>query len=303
MKYLFILISTLFISQNSYSQCNKPSRYEDTKYDKYYGWDKFKPTKEDSNVILKYQAEISKLHCQLRTQNLTRCFLTSLPQELQTNSYVRSLAVRENNGKLTVPAFKLVMGGEVTTSIKPVVNTQTTYNDRRQANVTRLNTILAQPIKSNEELSEEVKSFTNVVDQPVTASQFYEDPYKELTYLTATKNVEGYFGDCLFDPYFGIGRASENRIEEAFDENTFEITVYVNKDGYVDFVAGKFNTNAESNVYCQQESLKKWARILIESYDFKPAIKNNTPVDSYVTVKFNFGFPNKTDKYKTKRKN
>lgn len=103
-NYILFLIIILF-NVHSLTACNLPkSTYEDTKYDKYYGWDKLSLRREDAFRIRKHEVHIRELLCLLRKNNKTRVNYKELDRELLKSDYVRNLILSDG----TVPVYKLV---------------------------------------------------------------------------------------------------------------------------------------------------------------------------------------------------
>ena len=300
MKYLTLLLA--LIANQSYSQCNKLSTYEDVKYDQFYNWDKVKMTDDDKIILLKHQDTLLSLRCKLRKQNLTRCYEYVIPDEVKQLNYVKSLRIKENNGYYTIPVFKLVLDTFINTSFH---NTKEGYQERKQQNIKTINKI--KTIKPVAEIPQEFKSYTVNYDVGVKCSKYFEDPYiilKSMDYYDGTINDYIKHNSNLkneYQLYIDLDKSSRDYFDKHFQ---FEITLFVDQDAYVTYVAGEFVNSSYLDKDKQQILLRRWSQKLIEDYDFLAATKDSQSVKSYVKVKYSFNIKliNLNESNKTRRK-
>ena len=261
MKQILTLITCLLFTGLAYGQHSilRKSTYENIKYDKYHGWDTLTPAKEEIIVLNEYRTSLQAKLYQLRKYNKTRCYYDTLPDEVQELAYVKALKHKDG----TVPVFKLIID-----------DLETQVNNRKKSNVEIVKQLMITNIADTSDLPNEFSNYIeNQADVMVTASQYYEDPYETLDTLGFCSNEWfKYFKEykCFTASDFG---KHKNMIFRFF----------VKSDGSVTYV------DAINNIGCSQLSdcykqVQEWALLVVNNYDFKPALKNGKPVNSYTNV-------------------
>lgn len=259
-KFIMLILLSIFFSFTSMAECEKPSTYENTKYDKQYGWQNAKqPNDTELHILQSYQEDLLKLRCQLRSKDRSCAYCTSIPKEVMSLNYTKQFKHKDG----TIPVFKLI--------VDPITEDNLTEKESSRID-SMFNT----------------KNITKYQNLPSQYKEYLEIPDTYIKY--SFRNGEWRNG--MYPIEFTIGTDSW-RIFDICESNKDSMGfIYTNKVPKIRlrfFIDSTGNCNyvdmkSEQNGACDSYIADKEAKSLYKEVRFLPATRNGKPVGSYVEV-------------------
>ena len=303
MKLLTIASALTLFTSSLFAQntCNTPATWEGVGFD-------IKPSIEDSIVICKYKNEIDKLLCLSRTTNKSRLYSYVFPEEVLNTKYSKALTTKYN-GQNTLPVFKFILWNNESKVTSPRVAKED-FEYKVKTNKYTSDSIYNSNNESYPELMS-VQGFDSIVDSKVKYSRYFEDPYEEVpssvVYTTADWSI---YKECFSGK--DINTIASYKVKEQYDEyfafwesrTSIKVRFHVDTNGLVKYISQDNLSEVSPDSDCFKKQLSAYVGLLINKYDFKPAIKNGVPVNSYFDITVTSeGIPyNDSDSHKTERK-
>lgn len=227
--------------------CDKPSTYENNKYDYIYGWNKVSCSVEDSAWLSDDVDSLRSILCTLRQYNRSRARFSSLPESTRKCEYTKKLLLADG----TVPVWKLIV--EKPVKEKELPTPDTIYR------------VPSDYIPHVNELPEKFKQY--FLDTPVIypAWEFYGHGvhvYREpVMFTTGTTSARIWLAcDGNFDEN---GRTSSERIPK------IKFRLFVDSTGTLQYV----DHYSEQNIGCLNQYIDD-LQAYVKSIRFIPGVTN-----------------------------
>ena len=250
-KVLLLLFAVLSVSTMN-GQCNTPSKFESSDYDKYHGWDMITGmTNNDSIVLNQHQSELIELLCTLRRYNKSRAYIYAIADDILELEYTKQFILDDG----TLPVFKLILDTGLNKNKKAVV----IFSESK--------------LGSADNVPEEYQSYFSVPDTKVMFSEMGS------SWKIVPDTLEYTVGNATIDPFSRFNCKVGNSTLSTIPRITYRY--FIDSLGNCNYVDRKTDQTNKCTQHHQKNALK-----LYKTVEFKPAMKDGKAINSYITVQY-----------------